>query len=137
MNFLDTHPYTLEKPIHPVPKKSSALHFQGPSGPTTLAWIGRDNLRTCAVALLAVSACYILETTEAYAVAGDLRAPMTALKTTIFGGWLWGVKVVAVAVGSAFAVAQQTITPFGIGAGIGAGIHFFDAYLGDGGAILI
>ena len=97
----------------------------------------KDTLRTWSWALLAVSACYILETSEAHAVAGDLRVPMQALKTTIFGGWLWGVKVIAVAVGSAFAVAHQSITPFGIGAGIGAGIHFFDAYLGDGGAILI
>jgi len=97
----------------------------------------KDITKTCALAILAISACYVLQISEVHAVVEDLRAPMQALKTNIFTGWMWGIKVVAVAVGSIFAVVQQSITPFGIGAGIGAGIHFFDTYLGDGGAVLI
>jgi hypothetical protein len=94
-------------------------------------------IRACVWTALAVAVVHVLEITEAHAVVQDLRAPMQALKTNIFTGWMWGVKVIAVAVGSIFAIMQQSITPFGIGAGIGAGIHFFDAYLGDGGAVLI
>jgi len=97
----------------------------------------KDTLKTLSLAVLAISACYVLQTSEVHAVVEDLRAPMQALKTNIFTGWMWGIKVVAVAVGSIFAVVQQSITPFGIGAGIGAGIHFFDTYLGDGAAVLI
>lgn len=97
----------------------------------------KDMVRTCALAGLAIAACYVLQTSEAHAVVDTLRAPMQALKTNIFTGWMWGVKVIAVAVGSIFAIVNQSITPFGIGAGIGAGIHFFDTYLGDGGTVLI
>jgi len=97
----------------------------------------KDMVRTLSLAVLVVSACYLLQTSEAHAVVDSLRAPMQALKTNIFTGWMWGVKVIAVAVGSIFAIMHQSITPFGIGAGIGAGIHFFDTYLGDGAAALI
>ena len=97
----------------------------------------KDMIRTCGLTMLVIAACYVVQISEVHAVVEDLRAPMQALKTNIFTGWMWGIKVVAVAVGSIFAVVQQSITPFGIGAGIGAGIHFFDTYLGDGGAILI
>ncbi len=97
----------------------------------------KDTLKTLSLAMLVVSACYILQMSEAHAVVEDLRAPMQALKTNIFTGWMWGIKVIAVAVGSIFSIMHQSVTPFGIGAGIGAGIHFFDTYLGDGGAVLI
>ncbi|MEI8295776.1 MAG: hypothetical protein WCG04_04560 [Alphaproteobacteria bacterium] len=97
----------------------------------------KDITRTCVWAVLAVAVAYVFEISEAHAVVQDLRAPMQALKADVFTGWLWGVKIIAVAVGSAFAIAHQSITPFGIGAGIGAGIHFFDAYIGNGDAILI
>ena len=97
----------------------------------------KDIVRTCTLAVLTVSACYLFDISDAHAVVQELRAPMQTLKTDIFTGWMWGIKVIAVAVGSIFAVMHQSITPFGIGAGIGAGIHFFDAYLGDGAAALI
>jgi hypothetical protein len=65
-----------------------------------------------------------------------LRAPMGELKSEVFS-WLFAVKIAAVAVGSAFAVAKQSVTPFGVGAAIGVGIHFFNSYIGDGAAALM
>lgn len=78
-----------------------------------------------------------LTSPELYAVNVDsLKEPMKNLKTEVFG-WLFAIKVAAAAVGGAFALAQQSLTPFGVGAGIAAGIHFFDKYIGDGSSMLI
>jgi hypothetical protein len=53
------------------------------------------------------------------------------------GRGIVAVKIAAVATGSAFAVMKQSLTPFGVGAGITAGIHFFDKFIGDGSGALI
>lgn len=66
----------------------------------------------------------------------SLRAPMGELKSEVFS-WLFAVKIAAVAVGSTFAVVKQSITPFGVGAAIGMGIHFFDKHIGDAAGALI
>ena len=97
----------------------------------------KDMVRTCVVVILAFAVFYVFEINEAHAVTQELQPAMQNLKENIFDGWLWAVKIVAVAVGSAFAIAHQSLTPFGIGAGIGAGIHFFGVYLGDGSTMLI
>ena len=76
-----------------------------------------------------VNDCYAVE------LAG-LKEPMKALKTEVFS-WMFAVKIAAVAVGGAFAVVKQSVVPFGVGAGITAGIHFFDKFIGDGAAVLI
>ena len=65
-----------------------------------------------------------------------LKTPMKDLKNDAFS-WLFAVKIAAVATGSAFAVMKQSLTPFGVGAGITAGIHFFDKFIGDGSGALI
>ena len=76
-------------------------------------------------------------TPELQAISVDaLKVPMQNLKTEVFS-WLFAIKVAAAAVGGAFSLVQQSLTPFGVGAGIAAGIHFFDKYIGDGSAILI
>lgn len=77
-----------------------------------------------------------LTSPELHAITGDLKAPMQNLKTEVFN-WLFAIKVASAAVGGAFALAQQSLTPFGVGAGIAAGIHFFDKYIGDGSAMVI
>lgn len=75
--------------------------------------------------------------TEVYGISVDaLKVPMGDLKKEVFG-WMFGVKVMAVAVGGAFALAKQSLMPFGVGAGITAGIHFFDKFIGDASAALI
>lgn len=66
----------------------------------------------------------------------SLRAPMQDLKKEVFS-WMFAIKIASAAVGGAFSLAKQSLTPFGVGAGIAAGIHFFDKWLGDGSAALI
>jgi hypothetical protein len=78
-----------------------------------------------------------LLSTEAFGISVQaLKAPMVALKKEAFD-WMFAVKVAAGVMGAAFSVARQSITPFGIGAGVVAGIQFFDTYLGDGQALLL
>ena len=67
---------------------------------------------------------------------GELKVPMKELKEEVFS-WLFAIKVAAAAVGGAFSLVQQSLTPFGVGAGIAAGIHFFDKYIGDGSTMLL
>jgi hypothetical protein len=50
---------------------------------------------------------------------------------------MFAIKTTAVVVGSVFAIMKQSVTPFGIGAGIFAGAQFFDTIIGDGAAALI
>ena len=66
----------------------------------------------------------------------SIKAPMQDLKKEVFS-WMFAVKIASAAVGGAFALAKQSLTPFGVGAGIAAGIHFFDKWIGDGSAALI
>ena len=87
-------------------------------------------------------ACYTLlafylTSHELHAISvNELKAPMANLKTEVFS-WLFAIKVAAAAVGGAFSLVQQSLTPFGVGAGIAAGIHFFDKYIGDGSTMLL
>lgn len=90
-------------------------------------------IRAAGVLLIA----FYVTSFELHAVSVDaLRAPMQNLKTEVFS-WLFAIKIAAAAVGGAFSLMQQSLTPFGVGAGIAAGIHFFDKYIGDGSAMLI
>lgn len=66
----------------------------------------------------------------------ELKEAMQNLKTEAFS-WMFAVKIAAGVVGAAFSVARQSVTPFGIGAGVVAGIHFFDKYIGDGASLLL
>ena len=74
---------------------------------------------------------------DVYAITVDtLRAPMQDLKKEVFS-WMFAVKIASAAVGGVFALAKQSLTPFGVGGGIAAGIHFFDKWIGDGAGALI
>lgn len=76
-------------------------------------------------------------TDTGYAVTTEaLKVPLKTLKTEVFD-WLFVIKVAAIAVGGMFAAAKQSLTPFGIGAGISVGIHAFDKIIGDASAALI
>lgn len=94
-----------------------------------------DKNRTvlCAVIIIGVTVL----STQAFGISVEsLKAPMQELKKEAFS-WMFAVKVAAGVVGAAFSVARQSVTPFGIGAGVVAGIHFFDKYIGDGSSILL
>ena len=65
-----------------------------------------------------------------------LREPMKAMKKEVWS-YMYVIKVAATVVGGIFSVVQQSLTPLGIGAGITAGITFFDGVVGDGSTALI
>ena len=89
------------------------------------------------MASLCLTALVLFSVDSLQAVPLDsLRAPMTALKTEMWS-YMFPIKMAAAIVGGVMSLAKQTLTPFGIGAGIAAGIQFFDGVLGDGSAALI
>ncbi len=65
-----------------------------------------------------------------------VKDSLNTLKKEVFS-WLFAVKVASVAVGSVFAVAKQSLMPFGIGAGIAVGIQVFDKVIGEASGALI
>ena len=65
-----------------------------------------------------------------------LREPMKAMKKEVWS-YMFAIKVGAAIVGAIGSAIQSSLTPLGIGAGITAGIHFFDGVIGDGAAALI
>lgn len=60
-----------------------------------------------------------------------LQQPITDLKNTIFGGWMWIAKIGAAVGGCVMAVYQRDIIPMATGAAVGLGIHFYDGYFGN------
>ncbi|MBP9752192.1 MAG: hypothetical protein KBD31_00050 [Proteobacteria bacterium] len=96
---------------------------------------GMEKNRTVLCAAIIIGATVL--STKAFGISVDsLKAPMQELKKEAFS-WMFAVKVAAGVVGAAFSVARQSVTPFGIGAGVVAGIHFFDKYIGDGSSMLL
>ena len=66
----------------------------------------------------------------------SLREPMKAMKKEVWS-YMFVIKVAATVVGGIFSVVQGSLTPLGVGAGITAGITFFDGVVGDGSTALI
>lgn len=80
---------------------------------------------------------FVIISAQAFGISVDsLKSPMQDLKKEAFS-WMFAVKVAAGVMGAALSVARQSVTPFGIGAGVVAGIHFFDKFIGDGSSMLL
>ena len=78
---------------------------------------------------------YLVFSNSSFAVTvEELQAPITALKSEIFGGWMKVVQIAAATSGIIMSVFRGSLTPFGIGAGLAVGIHLYDGYLGTGAA---
>jgi hypothetical protein len=76
-------------------------------------------------------------TGTAFAVnVAELVAPISDLRESIFGGWMWVPKIGAAVGGCVLAVYNQSIMPFATGAGVCLGIHFYDLYLKADGALI-
>lgn len=104
--------------------------------PTMSIPIGAENTYSI-MTFLGLTTLVLLNVDSLQAVGvADLRVPMQAMKTEVWS-YLFPIKVAAVVVGSAIALTKQSLMPFGVGAGIGAAIQFFDSVLGDGSAALI
>ena len=91
--------------------------------------------RTMLFAIFAILILSMFFTDSTWAVTiAELQAPIRALKSEIFGGWMMVVKICAVTSGIVLSAFRGSLTPFGIGAGLTAGIHLYDSYLGTGAA---
>ena len=94
----------------------------------------RENAPTLIVAGVLI-ACVMTAPTFGVKVE-TLKAPITDLKDTIFGGWIWIPKIAAAVGGIVLSVYNQSILPLATGAGIGLGIHFYDSYIDASGALI-
>ena len=87
------------------------------------------------LAMLLFCVLFLIITDQALAVTvTELIEPIKKLKTEIFSGWMTVVKICAAASGIVLSAFRGSLVPFGIGAGLAAGIHLYDAYLADGAA---
>ena len=93
-----------------------------------------QRIKTCFVAFL-IFLLFSIATDPTWAVTVDeLIAPINNLKAEIFGGWMMVVKICAATAGIVLSAFRGSLVPFGIGAGLSAGIHLYDSYLGDAAA---
>lgn len=67
----------------------------------------------------------------------SLKAPIVELKKEMFDGWMFVAKIAACVAGVGFTIAKQSLAPFGVGGAVGAGIHFWDKWLGDGSGAIV
>ncbi len=94
-----------------------------------------NHRRTMLLAMFSTLILSVFFTDSTWAITvAELQAPVAALKSEIFGGWMMVVKICAATSGIILSAFRGSLTPFGIGAGLTAGIHLYDAYLGTGAA---
>ena len=94
-----------------------------------------NHRRTMLLAMFSTLILSVFFTNPTWAITvAELQAPVAALKSEIFGGWMMVVKICAATSGIVLSAFRGSLTPFGIGAGLTAGIHLYDAYLGTGAA---
>ena len=97
--------------------------------------LNHQQAKTGLILLCGFLVCSLLTMDAAWAVeVPDLAAPIRGLKTQIFGGWMMAIKIVAAAIGLIFSLVRGSLAPAGLGVGLAIGIHFFNAWLGDGAA---
>ncbi len=82
--------------------------------------------------VLAFLLLFIINNTTWAVTVTELIEPIKHLKTEIFSGWMTVVKICAAASGIVLSAFRGSLVPFGIGAGLAAGIHLYDGYLGTG-----
>ena len=96
--------------------------------------IQNQRIKIC-FAMLVIFLLFLIATDPTWAVLVEgLAEPIKELKKEIFGGWMMVVKICAATAGIVMSAFRGSLTPFGIGAGLSAGIHLYDKYLGDGAA---
>jgi hypothetical protein len=90
-----------------------------------------QRIKNCFIAL-SIFLLFSIATNPTWAVTvQELIEPIQNLKTEIFSGWMTVVKVCAAATGIVLSAFRGSLMPFAIGAGLSAGIHLYDSYLGD------
>ncbi len=96
--------------------------------------VNLSNQRNIIFCLLLLAFLLLLVDSSWAVTVEGLQAPIVALKNEIFGGWMQVVKICAATSGIIMSAFRGSLTPFGIGAGLSAGIHLYDSYLGTGAA---
>ena len=92
-----------------------------------------QQLKKMLFVIMSTTAVFLIITEPSFAVTiQKLQEPIKDLKSEIFGGWMMVVKIGAAAAGIVLSAFRGSLAPFGIGAGISAGIILFDKYLGTG-----
>lgn len=90
------------------------------------------NIKISYMLLLIFLLLFIINNTTWAVTVTELIEPIKHLKTEIFSGWMTVVKICAAASGIVLSAFRGSLVPFGIGAGLAAGIHLYDGYLGAG-----
>ena len=97
--------------------------------------LDRQQTKSGLILLCGFLVCSLFFTESAVAVTVvELADPIRGLKTQIFGGWMMAIKIVAASIGLIFSLVRGSLAPAGLGVGLAIGIHFFNAWLGDGAA---
>lgn len=96
--------------------------------------VNLSNQRNIIFCLLLLAFLLLLVDSSCAVTVGELQAPIIELKNEIFGGWMQVVKICAATSGIIMSAFRGSLTPFGIGACLSAGIHLYDSYLGTGAA---
>lgn len=86
--------------------------------------------------VVVLSSIALIDASHAITVA-SLKDPIVDLKKEVFEGWMFIAKIAACAAGVGFTIFKQSLAPFGIGGAVGAGIHFWDTWLGDGSGAIV
>ena len=91
--------------------------------------VKKQYIKICCLTLLGCF-LYMVCTEPTWAVTvNELIQPVQGLKDEIFGGWMMVVKIGAAVAAIMFSIFKGSLVPLGIGAGLTAGIHLYDAYL--------
>jgi hypothetical protein len=84
--------------------------------------------RVVQVAIIGAT-CFMLADPICAAITGDMKAAVEGLQKEIFGdGWVTIAKIAAAGTGVVMSIARSSLMPFGTGAAVAVGIHFFQKH---------
>ena len=73
--------------------------------------------------------CFMLMDPLCAGVTDDMKEAVVALQKEIFGdGWVTIAKIAAAGTGAVMSIARSSLMPFGTGAAVAVGIHFFQKH---------
>ena len=81
------------------------------------------------LAVVIGATCFMLADPLCAAIQGDMKAAVEGLQKEIFGdGWVTIAKIAAAGTGVVMSIARSSLMPFGTGAAVAVGIHFFQKH---------
>ncbi len=80
-------------------------------------------------AIVIGAVCFVLADPINATIQGDMKAAVEGLQQEIFGdGWVTIAKIAAAATGVVMSIARSSLMPFGTGAAVAVGVHFFQKH---------